>query len=280
MATKLLLIDDDQVLGEVMRQRLLTEGYECVWKRDGAEGMVAMHENKPDLILLDIVMPVMNGYEFLEAMSRDPECAKIPVIVISNSGQPVEIERVLALGVKDYLVKAQFTPDEVLIKVQKILGSVTPAPEVLPPAPIEVEAPAAGKAPMDTKILIVEDEQILAELASGRFRSEGYEVFTAGDGQQCLEVAAREHPDIILLDVIMPVMNGFEALKRLKADSALADIPVVVFSNLAQDKEIEQGRELGAIDFFVKAKMTPTEYVERVKSILAKRARDIRFGAV
>ncbi|KKW36557.1 MAG: Histidine kinase [Candidatus Giovannonibacteria bacterium GW2011_GWA2_53_7] len=280
MATKLLLIDDDQVLGEVMRHRLLTEGYECDWKRDGAEGMVAMHENKPDLILLDIVMPVMNGYDFLEAMSGDPLYANIPVIVISNSGQPVEIERVLALGAKDYLVKAQFTPDEVLTKVQKILGPLSAASAALSPSPVEVSTEPEGKAPTDTKILIVEDEQILAELASGRFRSEGYEVFIAGDGQQCLEVAAREHPDIILLDVIMPIMNGFEALRRLKADSALADIPVVVFSNLAQDKEIEEGRTLGAVDFFVKAKMTPTEYVERVKAILAKRARDIRFGAV
>lgn len=266
MSKKLLLVDDDSVLGEVMRRRLLDEGYACRWARDGVEGLALMRAERPDLVLLDIVMPTMNGYEFLETMMRDIALADIPVIVISNSGQPVEIERVIALGAKDYLVKAQFSPEDVVAKVTNILGG--PADPTFPSAATALYG--TGKFPSQTKILIVEDEQILVELSAGRFRSEGYQVFTAGDGQQCLEIAAREHPDVILLDVIMPVMNGYEALRRLKADPALADIPVIIFSNLAQEKEIEEGRRLGAADFFVKAKMTPTEYVERVKDLLSR----------
>lgn len=262
MAKKLLLIDDDQVLGEVMRHRLIDEGYEVLWAHDGAEGLALMRAERPSLVLLDIVMPTMNGYEFLEIMMKDPTLSGIPVVIISNSGQPVEIQRILALGAKDYLVKAQFSPEEVIVKVNAILGGTSDF------APSDLSAVPMGKSPAETKVLIVEDEQILAELSSVRFRSEGYQVFVAGDGQQCLEVAAREHPDIILLDVIMPVMNGFEALRRLKADTTLAAIPVVIFSNIAQEKEIAEGRALGAADFFVKAKMTPTEYVERVKKIL------------
>lgn len=265
MAKRLLLVDDDQMLGEVMSRQLIDDGYECSWARDGAEGLALLRSEHPDLILLDIMMPTMNGYEFLEIKSGDPAIAAVPVIVISNSGQPVEIERLLALGAKDYLVKAKFSPEEVMAKVNQILGAGPDA------APVAVSDVPLGKTTAETKVLIVEDEQILAELSGVRFRSEGYQVFVAGDGQQCLEVAAREHPDIILLDVIMPVMNGFEALRRLKADPGLRDIPVVIFSNLAQEKEIAEGRTLGAVDFFVKAKMTPTEYVERVKKLLGTR---------
>ena len=86
----------------------------------GKEGFEKIKSSKADLILLDIIMPNMNGYEILEAKQKDPSIANIPVIIISNSGQPVEIHRALALGVKDYLVKAQFDPEEVLTKIKSL----------------------------------------------------------------------------------------------------------------------------------------------------------------
>src|SRR3989344_5011868 len=118
MAKKILIIEDDSFLGDVLVQKLKGEGFDVSLSRDGAEGLNKMKELKPDLILLDIILPSMNGYEILEAKQIDPQVASIPVIVISNSGQPVEISRVLALGVKDYLVKAQFDPEDVLAKVK------------------------------------------------------------------------------------------------------------------------------------------------------------------
>src|SRR3989338_8513920 len=110
---KILIIEDDVFLGDVLNQKLANEGFSTLLARDGREGYEKIKSFKPDLILLNI-----NGYEILEAKQKDSGIAGIPVIIVSNSGQPVEINRALALGVKDYLVKAQFDPEEVLIKVR------------------------------------------------------------------------------------------------------------------------------------------------------------------
>jgi len=118
---KILIIEDDVLLGNVLAQKLTSEGFATALSRDGLEGFQKIKSFHPDLILLDIILPTMNGCEILEAKLKDPSLANIPVIVISNSGQPVEIKRALDLGAKDFLIKVDFTPQEVLEKVKKQL---------------------------------------------------------------------------------------------------------------------------------------------------------------
>lgn len=118
---KILIIEDEKVLLDVLENKLKKEGYEVIIAENGVEGLEKIKKEKPSLILLDILMPKMNGFEVMEAMERNPDISKIPVIIISNSGQPLEIARALKLGAKDYLVKAEFDPQEVLTKVKKIL---------------------------------------------------------------------------------------------------------------------------------------------------------------
>ena len=127
---KILVIEDEEALLAMISQKLIREGYDVISAQDGEEGFVKVTEEKPDLVLLDIVMPKVSGMEVLEKMHADKELAKIPVIIISNSGQPVEIEKAKALGVRDYLVKTEFNPQEVVEKVRRALeenssGSVT-----------------------------------------------------------------------------------------------------------------------------------------------------------
>src|SRR3989338_11333531 len=105
--SRILIIEDDIFLGDVLVKKLNVAGYDARLSRDGVAGLKELRQWKPDLVLLDIILPQMNGYEILEAKQKDRTIASIPVIVISNSGQPVEINRALALGVKDYLVNAQ-----------------------------------------------------------------------------------------------------------------------------------------------------------------------------
>jgi len=119
---KVLIVEDEKILAELLAKKLKEEGYDTVLAQDGEEGFKKIKEEKPDLILLDIVMPKMGGFEVLEEMQKTSEIKNIPVIVISNSGQPVEISRALELGVKDYLIKTQFDPDEVINKVKRQVG--------------------------------------------------------------------------------------------------------------------------------------------------------------
>jgi len=120
---KILLIEDEEILINLLQRKLEGDGYEVVVAKNGQEGLKAMREAEPDLILLDIIMPKMNGLEVMEEMQKDKELRRIPVIVISNSGQPLELDRAQKLGAKDWLVKTEFDPREVVEKVKKQLPS-------------------------------------------------------------------------------------------------------------------------------------------------------------
>ena len=255
----ILLVDDDATLSEVIQKRITDAGYECSWEQDGAKGLAKLRTTKPDLLILDLMMPNMNGYEVLEEMNIDPALSPIPVLVISNSGEPVQIQKILDLNARDFIIRAHFSPEEVIEKITKIIGT----PEITPAASEVIKKPINK-----TTILIIEDDITLSQIASERLRHEGYQVYTVFDGPDGLTVAGNMHPDLILLDIIMPVMNGFEVLKRLKEDPKLKSIPVIIFSNLAQEKDKIRSRELGAIDYLVKANFTPALLVERIARIL------------
>lgn len=120
---KILLVEDDQIVIEILVKKLEKEGYSIVVARDGNEGLKKMREETPDVILLDMVMPKKGGMEVLEEMHVDRKLSKIPVVIISNSGQPVELERAKALGVSDWLIKTEFDPEEVVEKVRGQVGN-------------------------------------------------------------------------------------------------------------------------------------------------------------
>jgi CheY-like chemotaxis protein len=118
---KILLIEDEEILINLLNKKLIQEDYEVSIARNGLEGLKKMKEIKPDLILLDIIMPKMGGIEVMEEIQKDEELKKIPIIIISNSGQPVEINRIQKLGAKDWLIKTEFDPQEVVDKIKKYI---------------------------------------------------------------------------------------------------------------------------------------------------------------
>lgn len=124
MPKKILLIEDEEIIVNLLERKLTKEGYEVLVARDGEEGLKKIKEMvpKPDLVLLDIIMPKMNGFEVMEKMNEDEELKKVPIIVISNSGQPVELDKAKKMGAKDWLIKTEFDPKTVIEKVQKQIG--------------------------------------------------------------------------------------------------------------------------------------------------------------
>lgn len=120
----------------------------------------------------------------------------------------------------------------------------------------------------EQKVLIVEDDAFLAGIYSSKFQSEGFLVEHAGDGEEALKLA-QHGPDIILLDILLPKMDGFEVLKHLKKDAKTKDIPVILLTNLGQKSDVEFGLKQGAADYLIKAHFMPQETVEKVKKVLA-----------
>ena len=121
MPKTILIIEDDKFLRELIVQKLIKEGFEISEAVDGEEGMKKVKEEKPDLILLDLILPGIDGFEVLARMKEDPVLAAIPVIILSNLGQKEDVERGLKLGAVDYLIKAHFTPREIIEKIKKAL---------------------------------------------------------------------------------------------------------------------------------------------------------------
>jgi DNA-binding response OmpR family regulator len=121
---------------------------------------------------------------------------------------------------------------------------------------------------MTQNILVVEDDKFLRELISRKLREEGFKVLEATDGEQGIKKIKEEKPDLVLLDLILPGIDGFEVLSKTKEDPDLAAIPIIILSNLGQKEEIEKGFKLGAVDYLVKAHFTPQEIIDKIKNIL------------
>src|SRR3989344_3468575 len=125
---RIIIAEDDAVLSEALAIKLKKDGYIVDKAEDGIVALEKIHANKPDCILLDILMPRKGGIEVLEELHKDPTFRDIPVIIISNSGQPVEVKRAQELGARGFLIKAVFNPNDVLEKVESVLAGspITP----------------------------------------------------------------------------------------------------------------------------------------------------------
>jgi two-component system alkaline phosphatase synthesis response regulator PhoP len=120
------------------------------------------------------------------------------------------------------------------------------------------------------KILVIEDEQVLAKVFQEKFEKARYEVKIASDGQSGIDLAKSFKPDVIVLDLVLPKKNGFDVLEELKADEVFKLTPVIVVSNLGEDDDIKRAISLGAADYFVKAQHPINEIVDKVKAVSIK----------
>ncbi|MCH7605365.1 response regulator [Patescibacteria group bacterium] len=256
-----LLIEDEQTIANLIQLRLEKAGYIVQTEKNGKVALTLIPKLKPDLILLDLMLPGLGGFDIMEALSKDHILPDMPIVVISNSGQPVEIERALNLGVRDYLIKVNFSPDEVLEKVNQVI--------------------AAGKTRKEKKrtkklsatpkgILLVEDDLILSDVLERKFMLAKQQVFKALSANEARIILKKEKIDIILLDLVLPDVDGFTFLEELKHEGHTKNIPVIILSNLGQRQEIDRGINAGADDYIVKSNTVPEEILKKVEALLKK----------
>jgi len=124
------------------------------------------------------------------------------------------------------------------------------------------------------KILLVEDDNLLVRMYQDKLESDGYEVAVSEDGEQGLKACKKDKPDLVLLDIMMPKVNGFEMLKQMKEDKGLKTIPVVLLTNLGGKDDAQRGLEMGAVAYLIKSDYTPDEIIKKIKEILHASTRD------
>jgi DNA-binding response OmpR family regulator len=254
--SKLILIAvSDTFLAESLAASAKEKGIRAVVVDNGNDALLKMKELHPDLLISDIVLSGMDGYDLLAAKSFDKNITKIPVIVVSNMGLPVDMKRLPTVGIREYFIKTHIDPDEVIGKVCSILG-------------FEPSDLSTVKTKKPVKILWAEDDRFLSDILSKKFLAHGYNILKANNGTEALAIAETETPDIIILDIIMPDINGFDVLQKLKMQEKFKKTPVIMLSNLSAPSDFEKSKKLGAVGFIVKAAVSLDEIVAQVEKLV------------
>ncbi len=265
-----MIVEDDPMLVEIYEKKLTEAGFEVKIVSSGSAAKDEALQYKPELILLDVVLPDMDGFEVLEAMRKEKELAKTSIYVFSNLSAKEDIEKAVGLGATGFLTKSNFTPSQLAEELKKNLrketaGIQADAPEAKPAA---APAETARKESNGKKILIIEDEDVFIEMFGDRLKQEGFEVVPAKNGKWGLKEAERGYFDCILLDMMMPAMNGYEAIRELRASEKTKTTPIIILSNSALDSEVRKALDLGANAYHVKTQITPGEVAEEVKGLI------------
>jgi len=235
-----LVVEDEADIANLIRIHLEREGYPVRIAGRGDEALRLAREIQPGLITLDIRLPDMDGFAVLERLKRDPQTANIPVIVVSIVP---DREKGLQLGAVDYLSKP-INEEQLLELVRRVLHR-------------------------RGFILVVDDDRDNLSLMREALRRHGFSVQTTGQGKRALQIAREVHPALILLDLKLRDVDGYQVLRNLKSDPRTRDIPVVIMSGSLTDEELEEQRALalGAVRFLTKP-FAMDEFVREISKLV------------
>jgi DNA-binding response OmpR family regulator len=272
----ILIVDDYLLIRTAVRQVLAELGFTNVSQADnGKSAQDLMLKQKFEVVIGDWGMPVMSGIDLLKWMRRDPQYAETPFMMLTAEANPASVRTALAAGVNAYMIKP-FTvhsfASKFLAMVSPMLEGGTPAQLVPPAAAVpaalakpqgitrkqpEPEADVIGlEPPMAERlrkctVLIVDDIATNIEVLAGALKDE-YAIKVAINGKKALEIASAFHIDLILLDIMMPVMDGFDVCRELKANPKTAGIPIIFLSARDGVEDVVAGLKLGAVDYVSK----------------------------
>jgi CheY-like chemotaxis protein/class 3 adenylate cyclase len=249
-ARKLILLADDSPLIHRHTAPILADaGYEVASAMDGAEALAICRAKAPDLLILDIEMPLMDGYAVCAEVKNDPALGHLPVLICSSLGEAHDLERGFDAGADDYLVKP-VVPEELLTRVKQLLSGGMPASR--------------------ERILVVDDSPALRHYVADCLARQGFEVATAENGRLGLERAIDFKPALIVSDYEMPEMTGFELVHALKRSPEMRNIPVIMLTARESKRDMAQMRAAGASAYLVKP-FAQDKCIAMVERTLAER---------
>jgi CheY-like chemotaxis protein len=252
-----LVIDDDPTVRDLMERFLAKEGFPVVTAANGIDGLKQAREAHPAAITLDVMMPDLDGWTVLAALKGDPELADIPVILVTIVDEKA---RGYALGATDYMIKP--IDRERLAGVLRSLCDAPPAPHTR------------------LHVLVVEDDEDTRSVIRQTLERAGWSVAQAEHGRKGLDRVAERRPDVIVLDLMMPEMNGFDFLDALRGKSEWRDIPVLVLTAMelsAEDRRRLNGEVERILQKGASARDQLLQEVGRVLAdVIARRAQAAR----
>ncbi len=236
----ILVVDDEANIRRFLSHELTMKGYRVIEASNGEEAIKLVKKYLPDLITLDVIMPDMNGFDVASELKSYPETRNIPIIIVSatDDKQPA-----YSLGISEFLTKP-FDEEAILEKVTRLLRD-----------------PKGS-------ILVVDDDEHLVKSVNFELQQRGYSTFVAHDGDEALKLVAQNPPDLIILDIMMPKVDGHQVIKALKARPETSDIPIIVLTGVEVVGEKMKALSLGANEYLLKSGGL-TQLLEAAANILA-----------
>jgi CheY-like chemotaxis protein/nitrogen-specific signal transduction histidine kinase len=221
----ILVVDDEINLRRFLAYELTKRGYRVFEASNGKEALSLAREHRPDLITLDIQMPDISGLDVTAVLKNDDDTKDIPILILSVIEDK---DKAYKLGANDYLTKP-FSKKEVITKINRLLTGTKKT------------------------ILIVDDDKSLVKSIKYHLEHRGYSTYVAYNGKQALERVANHRPDLILLDILMPIMDGYEVIKALKSKPETADIRIVLMTGIEIDGGRVKALSVGATEYVNKS---------------------------
>jgi two-component system cell cycle response regulator len=249
---------------ELMAYLLSSFGHAVLLARDGLEGLEKAREQKPDLIICDIQLPKLDGPQVVRSLKNDANCSAIPVIAVTAMAMAADQARVRKAGFDGYLTK----PIDPETFVRHIEAFLSPDFSGFRKRAAGNSADSARQSRRNVHILAVDNVEANLELIRGLFDPLGYDVVTARTPKEALAFANRKIPDLILSDVCMPEMSGYDFIRMVKAVPGLAAVPFVFLtSTMVDDADRTAGLALGAARF-LRRPIDAAELLQHVESCL------------
>ena len=244
----ILAIDDDPVVAAVLRAVLAPEGYRFQMATLGKEGIELALREKPALVMVDLMLPDISGFEVIDRLGKDAATRDIPIIAITAANLSGADRQRLEKRVSALARKGDFTRESVLLAIQRALRTAPPGP-------------AAGPT-----VVVIDDHDLNRELLRTLLERKGYRTLVAENGDQGVQLAVRESPSIVLLDLAMPGLDGFATLRELRLHPGLRDTPVIAVTALAMRGDQARAETAGFDDYLTKPidRVVLYETVERL----------------
>jgi len=265
--SRIAIVEDDPMIAEIYMKKFTSEGFDVIRAETGDELLKAAQEDKIDLVLLDLVMPKMDGFEVIKELRTGAYDPDIRIIVFSNLSQREDKERAMDLGANGFITKSDYTPSQLVEEVRRLLNQYQEQKR----NEARLENPQNGTADVDTdrkRILIIEDEEVFIEMFSEKLKQEGFDVVAARNGAWGIKEAQAGNYDLYILDVSMPVMDGEEILVKLRQDEKTKNVPAIMMSASSQAEKLGDLKDLGVVEFIMKTQITPSALANKVKETL------------
>jgi two-component system cell cycle response regulator len=264
MSARILIVEDNPINRELIDYLLRAYGFTTLKALDGGIGLDMARRERPDLILCDIQMPVMDGIEFAHHVKSDPQLRATPLIALTALAMVGDRDRILAEGFDGYITKP-VDPTTFVESINRYLKLSLPEPTTPTPATGKSARPAHGR----QRILVLDDTPYNLELKRDLLEPHGYEVVTTATVDEAMQAMQATLPDLIVSDVGMAPDGGFEFIRRVKADPRLRTIPFMFLSSTHWDlASRDKGLALGAARYLLRP-IDPARVLDEIEACLA-----------